>query len=89
MGIGTRHKIVNKGVGVGMLRVWRISFLVYWFLGFLVSWCLSFLVSWIHTIIGFLVSKFQSFKDSKIIWYLLEDIDPILPNSHFMFSGRY
>ena len=70
------------------------GFLVCWFRSFLVSWCLcvlahwfvGFLVSWFQS---FQVSKFQSFQDSKIVWYVLEAIDSILPNSHSMFSGRY
>ena len=49
----------------------------------------SILISWF---LGFLDSKFQGFKVSKIhnvhFKYLLEDIDPILPDFHFMLSER-
>ena len=46
---------------------------------FSVPWFLSFLVSW-----------FPIFKVSNIhLNVLMEDIDPILPHFHFMFSGRY
>ena len=40
----------------------------------------SLLVSWFQR------SKFHRFKN---IEYVLENVDPIWPNSHFMFSGRY
>ena len=82
----------DAGVGVGMLRVWGIPLIENKnkrFLGLLVSRCRSFLVSWIR---DFKVPEFH-FNDSKIqqIIYLmfLEEIDPISPDVHFMFSGRY
>ena len=43
----------------------------------------SVAVSWF---LGFKVSKFQRLRN---IEYFLEDIDPILPTCHCMFSGRY
>ena len=41
----------------------------------------DFKVTWF---LGFLVSWFQSFPDAKPFIILLEEIDPILPNCHFM-----
>ena len=70
-----------------------LGFLVSCFLGFLVSWFL-----WFLCFLLFLVSKFQSilvskflgswFQSSLVSWYQRFN-DPILSNSHFMFSGRY
>ena len=39
--------------------------------------------------LGFKVSKIQRFKEPKTFNICLEDIDPILPNLHFMFSGIF
>ena len=79
---------------------WFLCFLVSWFRSFSVSWfqiCLvskflGFKVSWFQSV---LVSCFQSSKVPKFqrfrksINVSLEDIGPILPNVHVMFSGRY
>ena len=82
-----------KVIQNGMLRVRGISSLennkVYWFLGFSVSSFIGFLVSWR---LGFLDSKFSKFRSFKVstnqkhIEYLLGEIEPVLPNSQFMFS---
>ena len=44
---------------------------------------------WFSWLLGFFVSKFQRFKNMKIIESLLEDIVPISTNLDFMSSGRY
>ena len=54
---------------------------------FKASKCLGFVVSWF---LGFFVSKFPRYQDSKVqkLFNLMEDIDPILSNYQFVFSGR-
>ena len=85
--------------GVGgflQLKIIKIkSWLAYWFIGVVVSPCLGFSVS---SLWGLKVSELRSFKKHVIIFRrsnsysqipiacVLEDIDPILPNFHFMFS---
>ena len=74
---------------MGIPSIENKSFRVSWFLGFFVSWFLGFLVSKVQSS---KVPKFQRFKDSKIHFMCLKEIDPIFKrfeNFNFMFSGRY
>ena len=54
----------------------------------------SCLASWFQRLLvsNLKVSKFKSFEYSEIqktFIFLLEDIDPVLPNANFMFFGTY
>ena len=83
---------VAAGVGIGMLWGGVIRFIenkkVLKFRNFQVSKFQSSIFPKFHfPMLRF--PKLRSFEGSKFRFVFLMDIDPMLPKSHFMFSGRY